>query len=145
LRAGPGLTFFPRREARNGRTSCRNETDSNRLAQGGEGAKMDLWTDVIENDGAVMLLTDDSTVSRVLSELFETDDFPVCDFAELSDFLGRRVRGTAGALTAADWFVAVSERIYARYGIDCEFDEPLELLLARIEAAEHVCDTTYLQ
>jgi len=106
---------------------------------------MDIWTDTIECGAAVMLLTDDSTVSRVLAELFETDDFHVCDFAALRDFRGRRVRGSDAGQSGADWSVAVRDRIYARYGIECDLDEPLELLLARIEAAEHGCDTSYLQ
>lgn len=76
------------------------------------------------------------TARRVLQQLFEIDPAAIDETSSLSDYEGCDLRDVAGPLSRMGWRIRVKDRIFSCFGVDCDIDEPLSTLLARIELAE---------
>jgi len=82
------------------------------------------------------------TARRVLQQLFEVDPATIDESRTLADFEGCNLPNTAEALTPIAWRTRVKDRVFMCFGVDCDLDEPLSTLAARIELAERgVCCT----
>jgi hypothetical protein len=73
---------------------------------------------------------------RVLQQLFEFDPEAIDESDTLADFEDRNLPGVAEPLTRMGWRIRVKDRIFSRFGVNCELDEPISSLVARIELAE---------
>jgi hypothetical protein len=76
------------------------------------------------------------TARRVLQQLFEIDLAAIDESGSLADYEGCDLRDIAEPLTRMGWRIRVKDRVFSCFGVDCEIDEPLSTLLARIELAE---------
>jgi hypothetical protein len=76
------------------------------------------------------------TARRVLQQLFEIDLAAIDESGSLADYEGCDLRDVAEPLSRMGWRIRVKDRIFSCFGVDCEIDEPLSTLLARIELAE---------
>ena len=76
------------------------------------------------------------TARRVLQQLFEIDLGAIDESGSLADYEGCDLRDVAEPLTRMGWRIRVKDRVFSCFGVDCEIDEPLSTLLARIELAE---------
>jgi hypothetical protein len=76
------------------------------------------------------------TARRVLQQLFGIDPATIDESRALADFEGCNLPG-GPALTPREWRIRVKDCVFACYGVDCDIDEPLSTLVARIELAEH--------
>jgi hypothetical protein len=76
---------------------------------------------------------------RVLRDLFnlDADRCAISDETTLLDFAGEEDSGTPDIEYSMIWGNCLKNQIFERYGINCEPDEPLVNLLARLETAEH--------
>lgn len=82
------------------------------------------------------------TARRVLQQLFEVDPASIDESRTLADFEGCSLPNTAGTLTPTAWRTRVKDRVFMCFGVDCDLDEPISALAARIELAERgVCCT----
>ena len=75
------------------------------------------------------------TARRVLQQLFGVEPATIDESCALADFEGCNPPG-APVLTPMAWRIWVKDRVFACYGVDCQIDEPLSTLVARIELAE---------
>jgi hypothetical protein len=73
---------------------------------------------------------------RVLQQLFELDVAAVDDSDTLADFENCSLPGVVEPLTRMGWRIRVKDHIYSRFGVNCEIDEPISNLVARIHLAE---------
>jgi hypothetical protein len=76
------------------------------------------------------------TARRVLQQLFEIDQAAIDESGSLADYEGCDLRDVAEPLSRMAWRILVKDRVFSCFGVDCEIDEPLSTLLARIELAE---------
>lgn len=76
---------------------------------------------------------------RVLRDLFnlDADSVAISDETTLLDFAQDEDCERADSEFAMIWGNCLKGQIFERYGINCEPDEPLVNLLARLETAEH--------
>ena len=82
------------------------------------------------------------TARRVLQQLFEVDPTTIDESRTLADFEGCNLPNTVQPLTPIAWRTRVKDRVFMCFGVDCDLDEPLSTLTARIELAERgVCCT----
>ena len=77
------------------------------------------------------------TARRVLQQLFAIDREAIHESDTLADFEGCNLPDVNGPLTPMAWRIHVKDRVFSCFGVDCEIDEPLSCLVARIELAEH--------
>ncbi len=80
--------------------------------------------------------TASGTIRRILKHLFDIEPATIDGSATLGDFESYPLANTAGALTPTGWRTRVRDRVYFWFGVDCDIDEPLSVLAARIELAE---------
>jgi hypothetical protein len=73
---------------------------------------------------------------RVLQQLFDVDLESIDETGSLADFEHCSLPGVAEPLTRMGWRIRVKDRIFSCFGVNCELDEPISTLLARIELAE---------
>lgn len=76
------------------------------------------------------------TARRVLQKLFEVDPVRIDESSTLADYEGCDLCDVPGPLTPMAWRIRVKDRVFSCFGVNCEIDEPLSTLLARIELAE---------
>jgi len=76
------------------------------------------------------------TARRVLQQLFEIDPVAIDESGSLADYEGCNLPDVAEPLSPMGWRIRVKDRIFSCFGVNCEIDEPLSTLLARIELAE---------
>jgi len=82
------------------------------------------------------------TARRLLQHLFEAEPATIDESRTLADFEGCQLADTTGPLTPMAWRICVKDRVYTCFGVSCDLDEPLSVLVARIELAERgVCCT----
>ena len=77
-----------------------------------------------------------SIARRVLHHLFEVNLPTIDESDSLADFESCHLPGVAEPLTRMGWRIRVKDRIFSRFGVNCELDEPISTLVARIELAE---------
>jgi hypothetical protein len=73
---------------------------------------------------------------QVLQQLFEVNVECIDETESLSDFEHCNLPGISEPLTRMGWRIQVKDRIFTRFGINFELDEPISTLLARIELAQ---------
>lgn len=78
----------------------------------------------------------ESTLRRVLLQLFEIESVTIDETWTLADFEGCSLPSVAEPLTPMGWRIRVRDRVFAYFGVTCDIDEPLSNLVARIEMAE---------
>jgi hypothetical protein len=76
------------------------------------------------------------TAHRVLQQLFEVELPAIDESDSLADFENCKLPGITEPLTRMGWRIRVKDRIFSRFGVNCELDEPISTLVARIELAE---------
>jgi hypothetical protein len=76
------------------------------------------------------------TARRVLRQLFEIDLPAIDESGSLADYEGCDLPDVTEPLSRMGWRIRVKDRVFSCFGVDCEIDEPLSTLLARIELAE---------
>jgi len=82
------------------------------------------------------------TARRVLQQLFEVDPATIDESHTLADFEGCNLPNTAEMLTPTAWRTRVKDLVFMCFGVDCDLDEPISTLAARIELAERgICCT----
>jgi len=77
------------------------------------------------------------TARRILNQLFGFEPPAIDDSCALADFEGCSLPDAPGVLSPMEWRILVKDRVYACYGVDCDVDEPLSTLVARVDLAEH--------
>ena len=77
-----------------------------------------------------------ATARRVLGQLFDGEPGAIGESTTLSDFEGCTLRDAPGSLSAMTWRIRVKDLVFSCFGVDCDIDEPLSSLVARIELAE---------
>jgi hypothetical protein len=77
-----------------------------------------------------------SIARRVLRQLFEVDPEAIDESGSLADFESCSLPGVDEPLTRMGWRIRVKDHIFSRFGVNCELDEPISTLVARIELAE---------
>lgn len=73
---------------------------------------------------------------RVLQQLFEVDLDAIDESGTLADFESCNLPGVTEPLTRMGWRIRVKDRIFSRFGVHCEIDEPISTLIARVKLAE---------
>jgi hypothetical protein len=73
---------------------------------------------------------------RVFHQLFGVDLPTVDESNTLADFEACDLPGVTEPLTRMGWRIQVKDRIFSRFGVNFELDEPISTLVARIELAE---------
>ncbi|MBV8210612.1 MAG: hypothetical protein JO133_11180 [Burkholderiaceae bacterium] len=74
--------------------------------------------------------------NRVLRQLFDGEPSAINESTALSDFEGCTLRDGPPSLSAMAWRIRVKDLVFSCFGVDCDIDEPLSSLVARIELAE---------
>jgi len=77
------------------------------------------------------------TARRILQQVLGIDRAAIDESGTLADFEGCTLPNVAQPLTALGWRTRVKDRVFSCFGVDCDVDEPLSALVARIELAEH--------
>jgi hypothetical protein len=77
------------------------------------------------------------TARRLLQQLFDLDPAVIDESGALADFEGCNLPNVVKPLTPGAWRILVKDRVYSCFGVNCDVDEPLSSLVARIELAEH--------
>jgi hypothetical protein len=77
------------------------------------------------------------TARRILRQLFGLEPSAIDESCALVDFEGCSLPHVPGVLSPMEWRIHVKDRVYACYGVDCDVDEPLSTLVARVDLAEH--------
>lgn len=77
------------------------------------------------------------TARRILQQLFGLEPAAIDESSALADFEGCSLPDVPGVLSPMEWRILVKDRVFACYGVDCDVDEPLSTLVARVDLAEH--------
>jgi hypothetical protein len=77
-----------------------------------------------------------SIARRVLQQLFGVNLEAIDESGSLADFESCRLPGVDQPLTRMGWRIRVKDHIFSRFGVNCELDEPISTLVARIALAE---------
>ncbi len=81
-----------------------------------------------------------ATARRILQQILNVEPAAIDESKSLSDFEGCALPDVAEPLSRMAWRIRVQDRVFSRFGVSCDLDEPLSTLVARIELAERgVC------
>jgi hypothetical protein len=73
---------------------------------------------------------------RILQQILKVDPDTIDESQSLSDFEGCALPDIFEPLSRMAWRIRVQDRVFSYFGVNCDLDEPLSTLVARIELAE---------